>query len=116
MGPSDNLLLTCSSPLPASTSSNTSHPLPTGLSQMVVRKQLSNLPNTSCSLLALLALLSVRNTAPAGHAFSPAQRLFGHQPRTNLPQPASILTPINVTTRHRNKESHGAENAVETCI
>ena len=40
-----------------------------------------------------LALLSARNTAPAGHAFSPAQRLFGRQLRTNLPQPASKLVP-----------------------
>ena len=40
-----------------------------------------------------LALLSVCNTAPAGHAFSPAQHLFGCQLRTNLPQPASTLVP-----------------------
>ena len=40
-----------------------------------------------------LALLSVCNTAPAGHAFPPAQCLFGRQLRTNLSQPASTLTP-----------------------
>ena len=32
-----------------------------------------------------LALLSVRNTPPAGHTYSPAQRLFGRSLRTNLP-------------------------------
>ncbi|KAK3749288.1 hypothetical protein QZH41_007554 [Actinostola sp. cb2023] len=41
-----------------------------------------------------LALLSVRNTAPAGHTFSPAQRLFGRTLRTDLPQPASTLEPL----------------------
>ena len=41
-----------------------------------------------------LALLSVRNTAPAGHIFSPAQRLFGRALRTDLPQPATTLEPV----------------------
>ena len=41
-----------------------------------------------------LALLSVRNTAPAGHTFSPAERLFGRVPRSDLPQPASGLEPF----------------------
>ena len=40
-----------------------------------------------------LALLSVRNTAPAGHTFSPAQRLFGRALGSNLPQPSSTLLP-----------------------
>jgi hypothetical protein len=40
-----------------------------------------------------LALLSVRNTAPAGHMFSPAQHLFGCALRSNLPQPSSTLLP-----------------------
>ena len=40
-----------------------------------------------------LALLSVRNTPPAGHTFSPAQRLFGHVLRSNLPQPITTLEP-----------------------
>ena len=41
-----------------------------------------------------LALMAVRNTAPAGHTFSPAQRLFGRSLRTDLPQPADTLVPI----------------------
>ena len=40
-----------------------------------------------------LALLSVRNTPRAGHTFSPAQRLFGHVLRSNLPQPITTLEP-----------------------
>ena len=40
-----------------------------------------------------LSLLSVRNTAPAGHTFSPAQRLFGRALRMDLPQPVSTLKP-----------------------
>ena len=40
-----------------------------------------------------LALLSVRNTPPAGHVFSPAQRLFGRTLRTDLPQSAATLEP-----------------------
>ena len=40
-----------------------------------------------------LALLSVRNTPPAGHTFSPAQRLFGRVLRSNLPQPITTLEP-----------------------
>ena len=40
-----------------------------------------------------LALLSVRNTPPAGHTFSPAQRLFGRTLRTDLPQSAATLEP-----------------------
>ena len=40
-----------------------------------------------------LALLSVRNTPPAGHTFSPAQRLFGRVLRSNLPQALSTLEP-----------------------
>ena len=40
-----------------------------------------------------LALLSVRNTPPAGHTFSPAQRLFGRVLRSNLPQPLTTLEP-----------------------
>ena len=42
-----------------------------------------------------LALLSVRNTPPAGHTFSPAQRLFGRALRSNLPQPSVTLEPSN---------------------
>jgi transposase InsO family protein len=45
-----------------------------------------------------LALLSVRNTAPAGHTFSPAQRLFGRALRSNLPQPSSTCCRL-----HRHK-------------
>ena len=41
-----------------------------------------------------LALLSVRNTPPAGHTFSPAQRLFGRILRSDLPQPAKALEPF----------------------
>ena len=40
-----------------------------------------------------LALLSVRNTPPAGHTFSPAQRLFGRCLRTNLSQSSETLEP-----------------------
>ena len=40
-----------------------------------------------------LALLSVRNTPPAGHTFSPTQRLFGRVLRSNLPQPITTLGP-----------------------
>ena len=40
-----------------------------------------------------LALLFVCNRAPAGHAFSLTQRLFGRQLHTNLTQPALTLTP-----------------------
>ena len=40
-----------------------------------------------------LALLSVPNTPPAGHTFSPAQRLFGRVLRSNLPQPITTLEP-----------------------
>ena len=40
-----------------------------------------------------LALLFVRNTPPAGHSFSPAQRLFERNLRTNLPQPPASLEP-----------------------
>ena len=40
-----------------------------------------------------LALLSVRNTPPAGHTFSPAQRLFGRTLRTDLPQSTITLDP-----------------------
>ena len=38
--------------------------------------------------------MSVRNTAPVGHTFSPAQRLFGRALRTNLPQSATSLVPF----------------------
>ena len=41
-----------------------------------------------------LALLSVRNTPPAGHTFSPAQRLFGRVLRSDLPQLAHTLEPF----------------------
>ncbi|XP_031569046.1 uncharacterized protein K02A2.6-like [Actinia tenebrosa] len=41
-----------------------------------------------------LALLSVRNTAPAGHSFSPAERLFGRALRTNITQPSVALEPF----------------------
>ena len=41
-----------------------------------------------------LALLSVRNTAPAGNTFSPAQRLFGRTLRSDLPQPLAALEPF----------------------
>ena len=40
-----------------------------------------------------LALLSVHNTLPAGHMFSPAQRLFGRVLPSNLPQPITTLEP-----------------------
>ena len=40
-----------------------------------------------------LALLSVRNTPPAGHTFSPAQRLFGRVLCSNLPLPITTLEP-----------------------
>ena len=40
-----------------------------------------------------LALLSVRNTSPAGHSFSPAQRLFGRALRTDIPQSPATLVP-----------------------
>ena len=33
------------------------------------------------------------NTPPAGHKFSPAQRLFGRVLRSNLPQPITTLEP-----------------------
>lgn len=45
-----------------------------------------------------LALLSVRNTPPAGHTYSPAQRLFGRTLRTDLPQSSATLEP---RTTHR---------------
>ena len=41
-----------------------------------------------------LALLSVRNTPPAGHTFSPVQRLFGRVLRSDLPQLAHTLEPF----------------------
>lgn len=41
-----------------------------------------------------LALLSLHNTPPAGHTFSPAQRLFGRTLRCDLPQPAVTLEPF----------------------
>ena len=41
-----------------------------------------------------LALLLVRNTAPAGHTFSPTQFLFGCTLRSDLPQPATTLEPL----------------------
>ena len=41
-----------------------------------------------------LALLSVWNTPPAGHTFSPAQRLFGRVLRSDLPQLAHTLEPF----------------------
>ena len=40
-----------------------------------------------------LALLSMLGTRPAGHTFSPAQRLLGRVLRNNLPQPISTLEP-----------------------
>ena len=42
-----------------------------------------------------LALLSVCNTPPPGHTFSPAQRLFDHVLCNNLhlPQPITTLEP-----------------------
>ena len=44
-----------------------------------------------------LALLSVRNTPPAGHTFSPAQRLFGRTLRSDLPQLTSSLEPLSAS-------------------
>ena len=41
-----------------------------------------------------LALLSVRNTPPAGHTNSPAQRLFRRALRSNLPQLPASLEPF----------------------
>ena len=41
-----------------------------------------------------LALLSVRYTPPAEHAFSPAQRLFGRTLRSDLLQPIAVLVPF----------------------
>lgn len=40
-----------------------------------------------------LALLSVRNTPPAGHAYSPAQRLMSRVTRSDLPVSALALAP-----------------------
>ena len=40
-----------------------------------------------------LASLSIRNTPPARHTFSPAQRLFGRSPHSDLPRPAASLEP-----------------------
>ena len=40
-----------------------------------------------------LASLSIRNTPPARHTFSPAQRLFGRSPHSDLPRPAASLKP-----------------------
>ena len=40
-----------------------------------------------------LALLSVGNTPPAGHTYSPAQCLFGRVLRSDLPQTADALEP-----------------------
>ena len=45
-----------------------------------------------------LALLSVRNTPPAGHTYSPAQCLFGRTLRSDLPQSSATLEP---RTTHR---------------
>ncbi|KAK2556262.1 Transposon Tf2-6 polyprotein [Acropora cervicornis] len=45
-----------------------------------------------------LALLSVCNTPPAGHTYSPAKRLFGRTLRTDLPQSSATLEP---RTTHR---------------
>ena len=39
--------------------------------------------------------LAHRNTPPAGHTFSPAQRLFGRTLRSDLPQPVSTLEPLS---------------------
>ena len=41
-----------------------------------------------------LALLSVRNTPPAGHTYSPAQHLFGRALRSDLPQLPASLEPF----------------------
>ena len=41
-----------------------------------------------------LAFLSVRITTPAGHTFSPAQRLLGRTLCSDLPHPASALEPF----------------------
>ena len=41
-----------------------------------------------------LALLSVRNTPPAGHTYSPAQPLFGRALRSDLPQFPALLEPF----------------------
>ena len=43
-----------------------------------------------------LVLLSVHNTPPAGHTFSPAPRLFGCTLRSDLPQLASTLKPLSL--------------------
>ena len=48
----------------------------------------SNLQIQNC-----LASLSIRNTPPARHTFSPAQRLFGRSPHSDLPRPAASLEP-----------------------
>ena len=40
-----------------------------------------------------LALLSVRNTPPAGHTYSPAQRLFRRVLRSDLPRTADAVKP-----------------------
>lgn len=41
-----------------------------------------------------LASLSIRNTPPARHTFSPAQRLFGRLLHSDLPRPAATLQPF----------------------
>lgn len=56
-----------------------------------------------------LALLSVRNTPPSSHTFSPAQRLFGRALRSNLPQPpvtveSSKLQCDTVVTEHLHRK------------
>ena len=57
-----------------------------------------------------LALLSVCNTPPAGHTFSPAQRLFGCTLRSNLPQTVTTLQPCTppcdtVVAEHAHRKS-----------
>jgi len=71
----------------------------TGLSQMDELKLLAN--QQKHILLTAddvdLALLSVRNTTPAGHTFSLAQHLFGRALRSDLPQLKSALEPFTPT-------------------
>ena len=41
-----------------------------------------------------LASLSILNTPPARHTFSPTQRLFGRLLHSDLPRPAATLQPF----------------------
>ena len=93
-----NLLLRHSGHLQRNTSSSTSLPPLIGPSLMAEWKQRSAKHILLTAEDADLTLLSVRNTPPAGHTYSPAQRLFGRTLRTDLPQSSATLEPC---TTHR---------------